>query len=215
MERVTELIFLGTGTSSSLPHVSCLTASSDELQRCQTCLSTLTPQGKKNIRRNTSAALRIRAADGRLVYAKFLPFRAQLYLGDFRTIVIDVGKNFQAAAVEWFPKYGLRKIDALLLTHAHADGTSILCYLSVLELISLLSYQRSGRSTRYYWVRLSISFSVAPLVGWTLRGAIQPHIDVYLSQETFAGAQRSFPYLVSKQFASGGGDVGILVFPES
>jgi glyoxylase-like metal-dependent hydrolase (beta-lactamase superfamily II) len=36
--------------------------------------------------------------------------------------VIDAGKNFQAAAVEWFPKYGLRKIDALLITHAHADG---------------------------------------------------------------------------------------------
>ena len=45
---------------------------------------------------------------------------ATLYL---RTIVIDVGKNFQAAAVEWFPKYGLRRIDAVLITHAHADGT--------------------------------------------------------------------------------------------
>jgi phosphoribosyl 1,2-cyclic phosphodiesterase len=40
-----------------------------------------------------------------------------------RTIVIDVGKNFQAAAVEWFPHYGLRRIDAVLITHAHADGT--------------------------------------------------------------------------------------------
>jgi phosphoribosyl 1,2-cyclic phosphodiesterase len=39
------------------------------------------------------------------------------------TIVIDVGKNFYAAALEWFPKYGLRRIDAVLITHAHADGT--------------------------------------------------------------------------------------------
>lgn len=36
--------------------------------------------------------------------------------------MIDVGKNFQAAAAEWFPKYGLREIDAILITHAHADG---------------------------------------------------------------------------------------------
>ena len=43
----------------------------------------------------------------------------------YRTIVIDVGKSFQAAAVEWFPKYGLRRIDAVLITHAHADGTDI------------------------------------------------------------------------------------------
>ena len=42
---------------------------------------------------------------------------------DHRTIVIDVGKSFQAAAIEWFPKYGLRRIDAVLITHAHADGT--------------------------------------------------------------------------------------------
>lgn len=39
-----------------------------------------------------------------------------------RTIVIDAGKNFQASALEWFPKYGLRRIDALLITHPHADG---------------------------------------------------------------------------------------------
>jgi Cft2 family RNA processing exonuclease len=39
-----------------------------------------------------------------------------------RTIIIDVGKNFQAAALEWFPKYSLRSIDALLISHAHADG---------------------------------------------------------------------------------------------
>lgn len=35
---------------------------------------------------------------------------------------MDVGKSFQASAIEWFPKYGLRKIDAVLITHAHADG---------------------------------------------------------------------------------------------
>ncbi len=40
-----------------------------------------------------------------------------------RTIVIDVGKSFMQSAVEWFPKYGLRHIDAVLITHGHADGT--------------------------------------------------------------------------------------------
>lgn len=45
-----------------------------------------------------------------------------LFIPSPRTIVIDAGKNFQAAALEWFPKYGLRRIDALLITHPHADG---------------------------------------------------------------------------------------------
>jgi phosphoribosyl 1,2-cyclic phosphodiesterase len=45
------------------------------------------------------------------------------------------------------------------------------------------------------------------LRGWTLRGAIQSHIDIYVSQATLGDIKRSFPYLVSKEFASGGGDV--------
>ncbi|TFK36806.1 beta-lactamase-like protein [Crucibulum laeve] len=150
-----ELIFLGTGTSSSLPHLDCLTSPPDR-PPCKTCLSTLTPEGKKNIRRNTSAVIRAANKDQKPV-----------------TIVIDAGKNFQAAAIEWFPKYGLRKIDALLITHAHADAMN----------------------------------GLDDLRGWTLRGAIQSHIDVYVSQETFTEVQRSFPYLVAKEFASGGGDV--------
>ncbi|KAI0067920.1 hypothetical protein BV25DRAFT_888186 [Artomyces pyxidatus] len=150
-----EFIFLGTGTSSSLPNVSCLTAGPEE-KPCRTCLATLTPDGKKNVRRNTSAVMRIDGKDGRK-----------------RTIVIDVGKNFQAAAVEWFPKYDLRRIDAVFITHAHADAMN----------------------------------GLDDLRGWTLRGAIQKNIDVYVSQATFVEVERSFPYMVNKEFRSGGGDV--------
>lgn len=63
-EKSVELIFLGTGTSSSVPNVACLTAPSDS-EHCLTCISTLTPEGKKNIRRNTSAALRIGEKNGK------------------------------------------------------------------------------------------------------------------------------------------------------
>ena len=122
-----DVTFLGTGTSGSVPNIACLTAPPGE-EPCQTCLSTRTPEGKKNIRRNTSAVVRIDGADGRKVYAAnfgscIAPVRrliiTYLYL---RTILIDAGKNFQAAALEWFPRYGLRRIDAVLLTHGHADG---------------------------------------------------------------------------------------------
>ena len=47
----------------------------------------------------------------------------------------------------------------------------------------------------------------AGFTGWTLGGAIQPHVDIYLSQETYEAVKVAFPYLVSKEFASGGGDV--------
>ncbi|KAH9835841.1 beta-lactamase-like protein [Rhodofomes roseus] len=150
-----ELIFMGTGTSSCVPHVDCLTRPPEAVP-CRTCLSTLTPEGKKNARRNTSAVVRMRGAHSENV-----------------TILIDCGKSFQSAAVDWFPKYGLRRIDAVLITHAHADAMN----------------------------------GLDDLRGWTLRAAIQPHIDLYVSMNTFKEVQRAFPYLISKEYASGGGDV--------
>jgi hypothetical protein len=53
-----EFVFMGTGTSSSLPNIECVTASF-QARKCKTCLSTLTPEGKKNIRRNTSGVIRM------------------------------------------------------------------------------------------------------------------------------------------------------------
>ena len=50
------------------------------------------------------------------------------------------------------------------------------------------------------------------LRGWTLEGVIQPSIDIYLTQQTLADISRAFPYLVSKEHASGGGDVRYLRF---
>jgi phosphoribosyl 1,2-cyclic phosphodiesterase len=39
-----------------------------------------------------------------------------------RSILIDAGKFFYQSAIEWFPKFHVRTLDAVLLTHAHADA---------------------------------------------------------------------------------------------
>lgn len=57
MATVVEIIFLGTGTSSSIPTVACLTHPE---KSCPVCLSTLTPEGIKNNRRNTTLVVRYR-----------------------------------------------------------------------------------------------------------------------------------------------------------
>ncbi len=82
------------------------------------------------LQRNTSVAIRLPGQDGQKVYVFISVYTMQISNGFrlFRTIVIDVGKSFQTAAVEWFPKYGLRRIDAVLITHAHADGMSALSF---------------------------------------------------------------------------------------
>jgi phosphoribosyl 1,2-cyclic phosphodiesterase len=61
--------------------------------------------GSRNRRRNTSLLVRYAHPDGRT-----------------RNIVIDIGKFFWHSALEWFPRYGVPSIDAIVLTHAHADA---------------------------------------------------------------------------------------------
>ncbi|KAF9110409.1 hypothetical protein BGX27_006368 [Mortierella sp. AM989] len=84
------------------PSVPCLT---DPNPTCKVCLSTQTPEGIKNIKRNTSAMVRYIHEDGRQ-----------------RNILIDCGKSFYESARQWFPKHNIRHIDALVITHGHADA---------------------------------------------------------------------------------------------
>ncbi|KAJ2001812.1 hypothetical protein GGI04_002079 [Coemansia thaxteri] len=100
--RVREIIFLGTGTSTCTPNVPCITSDNPQ---CNVCKLSLTKAGAKNNRRNTSLLVRIDHADGRE-----------------RNIVIDCGKTFLVSAIDLFIKHNVKTIDAVLLTHGHADA---------------------------------------------------------------------------------------------
>ncbi|KAI8645858.1 beta-lactamase-like protein [Parasitella parasitica] len=108
MASVIEIVFLGTGTSSSVPTVSCLT---NPDKSCSVCLSSQTPEGRKNNRRNTSLIVRFRKHDD--------PPEFRL-----RNVLIDCGKTFYTSAIEILPKYGIRELDGVIITHGHADA----CY---------------------------------------------------------------------------------------
>ncbi|KAJ2910693.1 hypothetical protein GGI21_000616 [Coemansia aciculifera] len=102
VSRVREIIFLGTGTSACTPVVPCITSN---YEKCVTCKLSLTPEGSKNRRRNTSLLVRIDHADGTV-----------------KNVVIDCGKTFLQSATEVFVKHDVKSIDAVLLTHGHADA---------------------------------------------------------------------------------------------
>lgn len=97
----TRVIFLGSGTSEGVPRVTCLT---DPDKSCVVCTDAMRP-GSKNRRRNTSLLIQRPAEEGNI-----------------RNIVIDVGKFFYESAIQWFPEYEARDLDAVVLTHAHADA---------------------------------------------------------------------------------------------
>eukprot|EP00897_Mesotaenium_endlicherianum_P006796 jgi/Mesen1/6144/ME000314S05162 len=101
-QNVSDIIFIGTGTSEGIPRVSCLT---NQETHCPVCFAA-TELGNRNRRRNTSIMLRY----------------AHPSSGGLRNILIDAGKFFYHSALQWFPHYGIRNIDAVVITHSHADA---------------------------------------------------------------------------------------------
>ncbi|XP_052181304.1 putative hydrolase C777.06c isoform X2 [Diospyros lotus] len=95
-----EIIFLGTGTSEGIPRVSCLT---NPEKTCPVCSKAVEP-GNKNRRLNTSILIRYPRPSGTC------------------NILIDAGKFFYHSALRWFPTYEIRTIDAVIITHSHADA---------------------------------------------------------------------------------------------
>lgn len=96
-------VFLGTGTSERVPRVTCL---AKQPQTCAVCIDSQRP-GSKNYRRNTSLLVHAPGKDGPPV-----------------NIVVDAGKSFYEACMEWFPKFGITTLDAVVLTHPHADAVA-------------------------------------------------------------------------------------------
>jgi phosphoribosyl 1,2-cyclic phosphodiesterase len=96
-KKESKLIFMGTGTSSGIPLVSCLTKPE---KTCKTCLDAIKPNSK-NSRRNTSILLQKKVD------------------GEFKNVLIDCGKFFFHGALNLLPKFNVQRIDAVLLTHEH------------------------------------------------------------------------------------------------
>ena len=109
---------LGSGASSAVPWLACALAPrvvSDEPlganipdSCCAVCADAIDNPLGPNKRGNVSAALRLERPDGN---------------GDF-CVVIDCGKTFRDTVGRVWPRLDppLRRIDALLLTHPHADA---------------------------------------------------------------------------------------------
>lgn len=189
--------FLGTGTSTALPVGPCLAEadqpsrdvglflqeyrSAPEAERipsrwggydpagtwpatvpCGSCRGAVDPRvadGWKNRRGNPAVVLRKQSAEG-----------------VWKNVVVDVGKTFREQSCRLFPRWGIKRIDAVILTHGHADAYN-------------------GLDDLREWC-----------------GRQGGSIPIYLSQTTFETVSQSFPYLVDKTKASGGGDLPSLKF---
>lgn len=102
-EWLDQFIFLGTGTSSQVPSIYCVT---DPNTTCMTCPDAMRLHSFN--RRGCTCALAVVAP----------PASPK----DTCNILIDCGKTFYQSALSTFRYFRLRRIDAVLLTHGHADA---------------------------------------------------------------------------------------------
>jgi hypothetical protein len=110
MAQSARLIFTGTGTSEGIPLVSCLVGLGNkgaDGSRCPVCVDAAAPSSK-NKRRNTGGLVITNPASP----------------NDGHVLAIDCGKLWWEAMLEIYPSEGLARLDAVILTHEHADAIS-------------------------------------------------------------------------------------------
>ncbi|KAL2343412.1 hypothetical protein Fmac_004697 [Flemingia macrophylla] len=100
------VIFLGTGSSGSVPSVRCLIEPSDP--PCSVCAQSLSlpPHLNPNYRCNTSLLIQYYSQTD----------------ATHKYILIDAGKTFREAVLRWFVFHHIPRLDSILLTHDHADA---------------------------------------------------------------------------------------------
>ena len=165
------VMFVGTGTSEGIPRVTCLTA---DPPTCGVCIDAMRP-GSKNRRRNTSIVVQREQDDGPPV-----------------NILIDVGKFFYQSAIELFPRHGIRSVDAVVLTHAHADSAG-------------------GLDDLRDWTN-TIRFASGPEHEALLARGREPLIPVFLREMDLDIVSKTAYYLVDRTQMTSGGTVAILDF---
>ena len=117
------LVIVGAGASSSTPKMGCVTGATCVVGedgkavvdystiRCPACRdAVINPNTSKNHRLNPSLLIQLRGVG-------IPPVEGELF-----NILIDCGKTFRESAIKVFPQFGVRNLNALLLTHNHADA---------------------------------------------------------------------------------------------
>jgi phosphoribosyl 1,2-cyclic phosphodiesterase len=157
-----ELVLLGSGVSTALPRISCVLRGrpknagleTHKNVPCEVCERGLADPMSPNRRCNVSALLRL----------------------DGRVVLIDCGKTIRESTMRFFPRLGVQTIDAVVLTHGHADA--------ILGLDDLRDIQED---TKPALVRQGM-------------GDPEPHaMPVHLNESTMKDCARCFPYLIKRQ----------------
>ena len=144
-----DVLFLGTGVSTRLPRLDHVMEG-----KCKVCKMVLESREDNPNRRNNVSIL----------------IRAQ-----GKNIMIDAGKSMYTAVCQFFPKHSVEVVDAVILTHSHADAAGGMDDLRDLQQFDRLKDANGNRCYR-------------------LKGTGLP-MRVISNDQTIKDVQHQFPYL--------------------
>eukprot|EP00052_Salpingoeca_macrocollata_P002687 m.31791 g.31791 ORF g.31791 m.31791 type:complete len:404 (+) comp12549_c0_seq1:259-1470(+) len=150
------ILMLGVGSSTCTPSLSCL--SWDRTKECKVCFDAVQNPESRNRRNNVS--MLITFTD---------------HLQNEKHILIDCGKTFRLAVERFFPKFHIDGLDALVLTHEHADA--------FLGIDDLRDVQRCG---------------IVMQDGIEQKQPLNP-LPIFCSQYVLQQAEKTFPYLMPRK----------------
>lgn len=107
-----EILFLGTGSSLGTPVA--LHLMNPDPSDPRTLVSREAARGDPRHNRNYRC--------NPCIMVRHRPDEEVLSEKSETNIVVDVGKTFREASVRWFPEHRVQSVDAILLTHGHADA---------------------------------------------------------------------------------------------
>lgn len=109
-QKKSRLIFLGTGCSIGTPFPKYIMRETTDPYRIESQQTSINasigdPRYNKDYRCNPSLLISYLNIDN-----------------NYENIIIDVGKTFRESLIRWFPKYKINSVDAVILSHGHADA---------------------------------------------------------------------------------------------
>jgi phosphoribosyl 1,2-cyclic phosphodiesterase len=159
-----QIVFLGTGVSTAIPSIRHILDM--DLTKCSVCLDAMDVPGSKNKRNNVSIAI---------IFENELKVR--------KCILIDAGKTLRDTCLSTFVKYSIKEVNAILLTHGHADA--------ILGIDDLRDLQNSKT--------VAVPDKKDPSKEITGFKILSGPMNLYLTQETMNTVSNAFPYLTTCQ----------------
>eukprot|EP01135_Chromosphaera_perkinsii_P004959 Nk52_evm3s307 gene=Nk52_evmTU3s307 len=194
--RKISVLFLGTGQESCVPALRCLllnkASPANGPVQCDACKRALAEatggrcgMGSENKVKDKSMGIKFHRLNTHMAIC--VEERGSEQKGmkgedseSPKTYLMGCQSNFFKEIITHFPRHQLRELNGVFLFGGGNDGNGY-------------SY--------------SSCLGLDDLRGWTIHGAIQPTVDVYMDAGTGKLVERVYPYIVDTSRATGGGDV--------